>query len=176
MAPNDGSPTGSDGEGGAPDVGEYDHTQSTFLGLVILVGILVVFVPILFADEASTAFKVAMGVALGIAMVAVVLFSRLRVRVAGGRLVTSFGWGWPKRTIELDMVIAARFVRNKWWYGLGIRKVPRGWMFNVWGLDAVELEFESGRVFRGGTNEPDALLASIGGEAPEPIPVPEPET
>lgn len=167
MAPSHDNSTSDDGNRGGRGADEYDHRQSTFFGLVVLAGILVIFVPLLFADDASTGFKVAMGVALGIASVAVVLFSRLRVTVAGGRLVTSFGWGWPKRTVALDIVTAARSVRNKWWYGLGIRKVPRGWMFNVWGLDAVELEFESGRVFRVGTNEPDVLLAAIGGEALE---------
>ena len=30
-------------------------------------------------------------------------------------------------------------VRNKWWHGWGVRWVPGGSMYNVWGLDAVEL-------------------------------------
>ena len=167
MAANDREPTSNDDGRGGRNVAEYDHTQSTWLGLVILAVLLVIFVPLLFVDEASTGFKVAMGVALGIALAAVVLLSRLRVKVVGDRLITAFGWGWPKRMIQLDKVAAKRPVRNKWWYGLGIRKVPRGWMFNVWGLDAVELEFESGRVFRVGTDEPDALLAAIGGEGAE---------
>lgn len=34
-------------------------------------------------------------------------------------------------------------------------------MYNVAGYDAVELELRSGRVFRIGTDEPDALLAAI---------------
>jgi hypothetical protein len=34
-------------------------------------------------------------------------------------------------------------------------------MYNVWGLDAVELELTSGKVFRIGTNESDRLHAAI---------------
>ena len=33
---------------------------------------------------------------------------------------------------------AVREVRNRWIQGWGIRKISRGWMYNVWGLDAVE--------------------------------------
>ena len=59
------------------------------------------------------------------------------------------------------LVRGVRQVRNKWWYGWGIRKIPKGWMYNVWGLDAVELEMESGKVFRIGTDEPDQLLGAL---------------
>jgi hypothetical protein len=34
-------------------------------------------------------------------------------------------------------------------------------MYNVWGLDAVEVELSSGKVFRIGTNDPENLLAAI---------------
>ena len=55
----------------------------------------------------------------------------------------------------------AREVRNSWWYGWGLRKVPGGWMFNNAGYGAVELRLASGRVFRIGTDEPDAVLSAI---------------
>ncbi len=54
-----------------------------------------------------------------------------------------------------------RPVRNSWWYGWGVRKVPGGWMYNVWGYDAIELELASGKVFRIGTDDPDGLLAAL---------------
>ena len=54
-----------------------------------------------------------------------------------------------------------RRVRNKWWYGYGVRKVPNGWMYNVAGLDAVELELGEDRVFRIGTDDPAALMAAL---------------
>ena len=60
-------------------------------------------------------------------------------------------------------IVDARRVRNSWWHGWGIRKVQRGWMYNIAGYDAVELELRSGKVFRIGTDEPGALLAAIEG-------------
>ena len=37
-------------------------------------------------------------------------------------------------------IIGISQVRNKWYYGWGLRGIPGGWMFNVWGLDDVELD------------------------------------
>ena len=52
-------------------------------------------------------------------------------------------------------------MRNLWYYGWGIRYTPHGWLFNVSGLDAVELELKNGRTWRVGTDEPVELLAAI---------------
>jgi len=58
-------------------------------------------------------------------------------------------------------VTAVRQVRNHWYYGFGIRKVPNGWMYNVSGLDAVELHLTSGKVFRIGTDDVDQLFGVL---------------
>ena len=55
----------------------------------------------------------------------------------------------------------ATAVHNEWWRGWGIRHVPRGWMYNIAGRDSVELELQSGNVFRIGTDDPDGLLAAL---------------
>jgi len=52
-------------------------------------------------------------------------------------------------------------VRNKWWYGLGIRLTPHGWLYIVSGLDAVEIVRISGKKFRVGTDEPQALVTAL---------------
>ena len=58
-------------------------------------------------------------------------------------------------------MIGTNQVRNSWIQGWGVRKVTRGWMYNVWGLDAVEIELNSDEVFRIGTDDADALQAAI---------------
>ena len=91
----------------------------------------------------------------------VLLFSRLEATVSDGRIVVAFGFGRPHREIEMADVTAVRQVRNTWIQGWGIRKITNGWMYNVWGLDAVEVELSSGDVFRIGTDDPENLLAAI---------------
>jgi len=52
-------------------------------------------------------------------------------------------------------------VRNRWWYGWGIRWTPRGWLYNVSGLAAVELTLTDGRRLRIGIDEPERLCEAI---------------
>jgi hypothetical protein len=93
--------------------------------------------------------------------VVVVALSTLTVDVGPDAVTATFRYGWPRRRVSYADVVAMRAVRNAWWVGLGIRKVSRGWMYNVWGLDAVQLDLADGRVFRIGTAEPDGLLAAL---------------
>jgi hypothetical protein len=92
------------------------------------------------------------------------MFSRLTVLVGKGQVLAEFGLGWPRRRHRLDEVTGIEQVRNKWWHGWGLRWIPNGTMFNVWGLDAVELQLESGKVFRIGTDEPAQLKAALEAE------------
>ncbi len=90
------------------------------------------------------------------------LFGTLTVEVGSGVIRLGFGPGLIKKTIELAEVTAAEPVRNHVWHGFGIRYVPgSGWMWNVSGLDAVELTYRSGKHFRIGTDQPSALQAAI---------------
>jgi len=86
---------------------------------------------------------------------------RLTVVVDARSVTASFGWGWPSRTIDRAEIERAAQVRNSWWHGWGIRKVSRGWMYNIAGRDAIELRLRSGRVFRVGTDQPGDLLAAV---------------
>ncbi len=140
---------------------DYQHTQTGYLAVLLIPGYIAVGV-LLAADSGTPAaafFFAAVFMAFTIGLVLV--FSRLTVVISRGRLRASFGIGWPKKEIDLSNVKSAEKVRNHWYEGFGIRKVRHGWMYNVWGLDAVELELEGGAVVRIGTNDPDGLHAAI---------------
>lgn len=102
------------------------------------------------------------GIVLIIAALIVVLGSVLTVKVDGGYVSAAFLAGWPKHRIALDDIESATRVRNKAWWGLGVRKVPGGWMYNVGGLDAIEIVRSNGKRFRIGTNDPDGLEKALG--------------
>ena len=89
----------------------------------------------------------------------VALFGSLTVTADAVRL--AFGVGLVRRTVTLAQVAGVRTVRNHRPAGWGIRGIPGGWLFNVSGLDAVELEHRAGGVVRVGTDEPDALAAAV---------------
>lgn len=86
----------------------------------------------------------------------VALFGIVMV-VATARL----GIGLIRRRIALAEIQRATPVRNAWWNGWGVRLIPGGMMYNVYGLSAVELVLVNGSRFRIGTDEPDALTRAI---------------
>lgn len=77
------------------------------------------------------------------------------------RITVAFGRGWPVRRIDPADVRESRVVRNSPWHGLGIRWIRGGALWNIWGLDAVELLLVSGRRFRIGTDDAEALHAAV---------------
>ena len=97
----------------------------------------------------------------GMVFVVISLFATLTVTVADGWLECRSGVGLIRRRIRLSNVRRAETVRNRWWYGWGIRLTPHGWLWNASGLDAVELTLANGKRFRVGTDEPGELLKSI---------------
>jgi hypothetical protein len=105
--------------------------------------------------------RVVVGVVLVILLVSVFLFRLLTVEVTAEELVVSFGSGVIRKRFPVEDIRTARSVRNPWYYGWGIRLTPQGWLFNVSGFDAVELELNSNRKFRIGTDEPHRLIAAI---------------
>lgn len=88
-------------------------------------------------------------------------FSWLTVSVQREGIKLSFGIGLVRRTIPYERIVSTTIVRNKWWYGWGIRLSPHGWMWNLSGLDAVELLYEDGKAFRIGTDDPKGLKRAI---------------
>lgn len=69
--------------------------------------------------------------------------------------------GWIHERFQLADIASARAVRNSPLYGWGMRYIRHGRLWNVWGLDAVELQLRNGTRFRIGTDEPQALLAAL---------------
>ena len=94
-------------------------------------------------------------------VIAITVFGRITVELDDMFLQASFGWGWPRKQLELSTAGAARIVRSRWWYGFGIRWIPHGSLWNVWGVDAVEFDVDTGKVLRISTDEPQALLAAV---------------
>jgi hypothetical protein len=100
--------------------------------------------------------------AVGVLLLAALyLFGSLTVTVDTERVQLWFGPGLIRKRFDLSRILDAKAVRNPWWFGWGIRVIPDGWLYNVSGLDAVELLMGDGRKVRIGTDEPDALLAAI---------------
>lgn len=97
----------------------------------------------------------------GILVLVLALFSSLEVSVDSSTLRLSYGIGLINLNFPLGDIVSVKTVRNKWWYGWGIHLTPHGWLFNVAGLEAVELTMTSGKTYRVGTAEPESLARVI---------------
>jgi hypothetical protein len=72
------------------------------------------------------------------------------------------GIGLVSKRYSLKEIESARPVKNNLMYGIGIRFIPEGWLYNVSGTKAVELKFKNkSRVVRIGTNKPEEVARRI---------------
>ena len=136
----------------------YKHTQIGWVALAVCVGIVILFqlLPTPHAPRGIVLPVIAL-VALSI----VALIGGLTVEVGDAHVRIKFGIGLIRKSFRLDEIETCRPVRNRWWWGWGVRLIPGGWLYNVSGLDAVELVMKNGMVFRIGTDEPRVLQEFI---------------
>ena len=52
-------------------------------------------------------------------------------------------------------------VQNKLWWGRGIHLTPGGWLYNVAGLESVEIVMRDGKRFRIGSDDADMLARAL---------------
>jgi hypothetical protein len=140
----------------------YRHTQIAWTLIVLVVAVVLAeFTIVTFSDPQGTLSLALSGAVVAVAAVMLALFSTLTVAVDDRAVRLWFGFGSLRREVVLADVRAARRVRNHWYAGWGVRVIPNGRLYNVGGLDSVELDMDDGRVVRVGTDQPDALLAAV---------------
>ncbi|PYM13487.1 MAG: hypothetical protein DME18_08920 [Verrucomicrobia bacterium] len=99
------------------------------------------------------------GFVLGVAVL--ILFASLTVVIKEDLIEIRFGPGLIRKKFRFADIQECKSVRNSWLVGWGIRWFPGCWVFNVSGLDAVELLMKNGKRYRIGTDEPEALREVI---------------
>lgn len=141
----------------------YRHTQVGYLNLMMLDTICVLEVVVWFllpAEQQAEATSICVSIFVFIVTLGL-LFYRLTVELHEGTIRLQFGIGLIQKTIRQHEIRSIRVVRNKWYYGWGIRLTPHGWLWNIQGLGAVELEYLTGKKFRIGSDEPAVLCAAV---------------
>jgi hypothetical protein len=88
-------------------------------------------------------------------------FATLTVSISDRIVRIQYGVKFARKDFPLDDIEGFRPVKNPWYYGWGIRFTPRGWLYAVSGLSAIELQMKSGKRYRIGTDEPDALATAL---------------
>ena len=136
---------------------QYKHTQVGYL-LLTLYSIVILFLGYF---NIMTNFHPLALICLIIILIVLGMFSRLTVTVDDQMIKIRFGLGIIRKTFPLKEIETHRVVKNPWYYGWGIRFTPRGWLFNVSGFSAIELQMKNGKRYRIGTDDPDNLAEAL---------------
>jgi hypothetical protein len=140
----------------------YHHTQT---GWVMIVAALAALAPILFLSAISGAWN-GLLLATGIVAATAWLFSSLTVDVADTEITWRFGPGLWTHRLARDEIEAVRPIKTKWYWGYGIKFFgPNQWLYNVSGLDAVEITLRNGGLRRIGTDDPENLVNALMGRS-----------
>lgn len=140
---------------------KYTHTQRAPLHYVIelaAVAALVAAWPV----RGNTAAEVMFVIAAVVSLVFALAFRTLTVADEGESLAIRFGPLplFSKRIAYAD-ITGVEAGRSSWADGWGIHWLPgRGWTYNLWGFDCVELK-AGGKTIRIGSDDADKLAAFL---------------
>ena len=135
----------------------YKHTQIGYL-LIVALGAAVVMIGNL---AVATKFNPGTLLPLAFMILCLLAFATLTVQVNDQAITIRFGIGLIRRSFLLQDVQAYRAVKNPWYYAWGIHAIPGGWIFNVSGMEAIELQMKNGKKYRIGTDDVQGLVSAV---------------
>lgn len=146
----------------------YKHTQIGHWMIVVTFVVLICFTWLqVLARSEVPSYDSGANFAVTAIMVLILLilisFVSLQVSVDKEYLRIKFGYGLFKKRFLLSEIVSAKTVRNHWYYGWGIKIWfwPKMWIYNISGLDAVEIKLHNGKTYRIGTDEAKKLEQAI---------------
>jgi hypothetical protein len=95
-------------------------------------------------------------------LICLLIFYKLTITIDDTYIGFSLGTGLIAKKYLISDIQSCKSVRNNPIYGIGIRKIPGGWLYNVTGLNAIEIKFKNSKsIVRIGTNQPDEIAEII---------------
>jgi len=86
----------------------------------------------------------------------------LTITINNENVSFNLGIGLIGKSFKISDIKSCKPVRNSFIYGIGIHMLPNGWLYNVTGLKAIELQLNNKKtVVRIGTNKPEEISEII---------------
>lgn len=146
------------------------YTQFGTFSVVIMLPLLLLFTVLLIKSglENTPDFYIHIFLVLTF-LICLLIFYKLTIIVDSTHVSFKLGIGLVGKTYKIKDLKSCKSVANSALNGIGIRMLPNGWLYNVSGLKAIELQFVNKKsVVRIGTNNPDEISqlvqSLIGGE------------
>jgi len=136
---------------------QYKHTQIGYL-MIVALGIAVLLIGNLVR---VTNFNPTTAFLLAFMILCLASFATMTVEVDAEAISLRLGIGAIRKRFLLKDVETYRAVKNPVYYAWGIHVIPNGLIFNVSGLQAVELQMKDGRKYRIGTDDVRGLTNAV---------------
>lgn len=95
-------------------------------------------------------------------LISVLTFYQLTITVNETHVAFKLGIGLWSKKYKISDIKSCHPVTNSVISGIGIRMLPNGWLYNVTGLKAIELQFKNKKsVIRIGTNRPEEISGLV---------------
>lgn len=148
------------------------YTQFGTFMVVSMLSILLLFIVIFYRTGLLSGTDVIIPFSsILIIAICLLLFYQLSIYIDHTSLSFKMGIGLIGKSYKLSEIKSCKPVRNSVFMGLGIRMLSNGWMYNVSGLKAIELEFyNKSSVVRIGTDRPEKISEVINGLIEKRIP------
>ena len=142
---------------------KYRFTQPGTFSMAILIPVFGLMLFLMFSSGLNDTIQIAIFVFTAlILLMGILLFYKITIYIDERQVYFKMGCGLISKRYNLDEIKNCKPVRNPLLYGIGLRKIPGGWLFNVSGRDAIELEFKNSKsIVRIGTDKPEEVAAVI---------------
>jgi hypothetical protein len=131
----------------------YHHRQIGHVSIGVLSATLI-FLGVLTVSTGSNPITVVVFIAIAICLY---LFHSFTIEINDKDLTFFFAHNFWKKKISIREIGRVETVTNLWYYGWGIHLTPNGWLYNVSGLKAVEIQKTDGKTLRIGSDEPEKV-------------------
>jgi hypothetical protein len=141
----------------------FKFTQVGTFSLAILIPIFIFSVVMLFTSGMNDPAQIPVfGILILIFLICLLIFYKLTIYIDENYVGFSLGIGLIKKKYPVSEIKSCSAVKNSPFTGIGIRKILNGWLYNVSGLNAIELTFRNNdSVIRIGTDKPDEISQII---------------
>lgn len=148
------------------------YTQFGTFSVIIILPVLLFFTGMLIKSGVSSSPETIVQLFLILTfLICLLIFYQLTIIIDDTYVSFKLGIGIVGKSYKISDLKSCRAVTNSALNGIGIRRLSNGWLYNVSGLKAIELQFNNKKsVVRIGTNKPDEISqliqSIIGGEIP----------
>lgn len=143
----------------------YQESQIGWLFLGLM-GPVLLFLAVAYVEQwgskppTAPVFYPTMGLLIGVCL----LFYKMRTTVSYRKIQIRYGIGLINIHPDIKELIAVEVMRTPWWYGLGARITPQGWLYSIQGRDVVMLTYQKGTFKESimiGSAQPEQLKLSL---------------